>query len=695
MTQAMVRVGVDIGGTFTDVALAYAGGLTTCKVLTNYTEPETAILEGIAIAAAQAGVPVSDIGQVIHGTTLVTNALIQRRGAKVAFITTQGFRDVIEMRSENRFEQYDLNLTLPVPMVPRQDRLTLNERMDHAGHVLQPLDPVETDAMVATILAGDYDAVAIGLMHSYANNAHEMQMADALRAAAPDLSISVSSVISPQMRELPRFNTVIANAYVQPQVARYLGRLIDRLLGVGVTGLVFMMHSGGGLISVKTAVDQPVRLLESGPAGGAIYAADFARAQGIDQALSFDMGGTTAKICLIEGGRPKTANTFEVARTYRFKKGSGMTVSTPVVEMVEIGAGGGSIASIDSLGRIQVGPQSAGSEPGPACYGQGGSVPTVTDANLLLGRLDPANFAGGTIPLIVAAATGAVTAALARPLQTTTQEAAFGVTEMVDENMANAARVHTVENGRDIERFTMIGFGGGAPLHACRLGEKLGIKDIIIPPGAGVGSAIGFLKAPFSYEATKGLFQRLSDFDASAINTALLALRAEATAFVAAGADAAPTSIRLTAYMRYSGQGWEIPVPLAFETFTDTDAAMILAAFEKNYRTLFGRTIDGLGVEITNWSLVVASDVPPPASVTRRTDGTPIAADRTRQFFDAGLRKMVDASEVTRSAMTTCQMIDGPAVIVEDETTTIVTSAYRAIGQDDGSLLLTRKEGAA
>jgi len=695
MTQAMVRVGVDIGGTFTDVALAYAGGLTTCKVLTNYTEPETAILEGIAIAAAQAGVPVSDIGQVIHGTTLVTNALIQRRGAKVAFITTQGFRDVIEMRSENRFEQYDLNLTLPVPMVPRQDRLTLNERMDHAGHVLQPLDPVETDAMVATILAGDYDAVAIGLMHSYANNAHEMQMADALRAAAPDLSISVSSVISPQMRELPRFNTVIANAYVQPQVARYLGRLIDRLLGVGVTGLVFMMHSGGGLISVKTAVDQPVRLLESGPAGGAIYAADFARAQGIDQALSFDMGGTTAKICLIEGGRPKTANTFEVARTYRFKKGSGMTVSTPVVEMVEIGAGGGSIASIDSLGRIQVGPQSAGSEPGPACYGQGGFAPTVTDANLLLGRLDPANFAGGTIPLIVAAATGAVTADLARPLQTTTQEAAFGVTEMVDENMANAARVHTVENGRDIERFTMIGFGGGAPLHACRLGEKLGIKDIIIPPGAGVGSAIGFLKAPFSYEATKGLFQRLSDFDATAINAALLALRAEATAFVAAGADAAPTSTRLTAYMRYSGQGWEIPVPLAFDTFTDADAAMILAAFDENYRTLFGRTIDGLGVEITNWSLVVASDVPPPAAVTRRTDGALIAVDRTRKFFDAGLRKMVDASEVTRAAMTAGQMIDGPAVIVEDETTTIVTSAYRAIGQDDGSLLLTRKEGAA
>ena len=695
LTQAKVRVGVDIGGTFTDVALVHAGGLATCKVLTNYAEPETAILEGIAISASQAGVPISSIEQVIHGTTLVTNALIQRRGAKVAFITTQGFRDIIEMRSENRFEQYDLNLILPTPMVPRQDRLTLNERIDHAGLVLKSLDHAEVDAMVVTIMAGNYDSVAIGLMHSYVNGSHELQMADALRAAAPNLSISLSSIISPQMRELPRFNTVIANAYVQPQVARYLGQLIDRLHDVGVISPVFMMHSGGGLISVETAINQPVRLLESGPAGGAIYAANFARAQGIDQALSFDMGGTTAKICLIEGGRPKTANTFEVARTYRFKKGSGMTVSTPVVEMVEIGAGGGSIASIDSLGRIQVGPQSAGSEPGPACYGQGGTVPTVTDANLLLGRLDPNNFAGGTIPLILDAAQKAVVRELASLLNTTTAEAAFGITEMVDENMSNAARVHTVENGRDIERFTMIGFGGGAPLHACRLGEKLGIKDIIIPPGAGVGSAIGFLKAPFSYEATKGLFQRLSDFDAAAINAALVVLRNEATAFVATGADDASTSIRLTAFMRYSGQGWEIPVALDFQTFTNVDAAIILVAFEKTYRKLFGRTIDGLGVEITNWSLIVTSDVLPPMPVTRRLDGSLIVSDRSRQFFDVSLREMVDASEVTRAAMTPGQMVNGPAVIVENETTTIVTSAYRAIGQDDGSLLLTRKECAA
>lgn len=695
MTKMTLRVGVDIGGTFTDVALAHAGGLATTKVLTNYAQPEQAILDGIRIAAKSAGVPVSDIGQVIHGTTLVTNALIQRRGAKVAFVTTRGFRDVIEMRSENRFEQYDLNLTLPVPMVPRQDRLTVAERMDHAGQILLPLAHADVDTVVATILAGDYDSVAIGLLHSYANNAHEVQIADALRLAAPDLSVSLSSVISPQMRELPRFNTVIANAYVQPQVAAYLGRLVACLRDDEIMAPVFMLHSGGGLISLDTAMHQPVRLLESGPAGGAIYAAEFARAYGLDSVVSFDMGGTTAKICLIEDGHPKTANTFEVARTYRFKKGSGMTVSTPVVEMVEIGAGGGSITSIDSLGRIQVGPQSAGSEPGPACYGRGGTSPTVTDANLVLGRLDPDNFAGGTITLVTSAAAQAIANTLAGPLQVDTRTAAFGITEMVDENMANAARVHTVENGRDIERFTMVGFGGGAPLHACRLAEKLGIRDILVPPGAGVGSAIGFLKAPVSFEAARGLFQRIANFDASAINAALDVLHAQATAFVTAGAGGAQTTTRLTAYMRYSGQGWEIPVVLPFRIFAQDDAGVVLSAFEDAYRKLFGRIIDGLDAEITNWSIVVASTVPSPAPVVRRTQGTVPVSTTTRQFFDAGLRKMVTAIEVTRAAMQAGCAVDGPAVIVEDETTTIVTSAFRAIGQDDGSLLLTRKGDAS
>ncbi|MEX0279087.1 MAG: hydantoinase/oxoprolinase family protein [Ruegeria sp.] len=687
MSNSEIRVGVDIGGTFTDVALVHPGGLSTCKVLTNYSQPEQAILDGIVKAAGQAGIALGEIAQVIHGTTLVTNALIERRGAKTAFITTEGFRDVIEMRSENRFEQYDLNLNLPKPLVPRQHRFTLNERMGPDGEVLLALDPVDVEKIVETIRAGGFEAVAVGLMHAYANDAHEVAMGEALRTAMPELSVSLSSVISPQMRELPRFNTVIANAYVQPQVADYLGRLVSRLRETGVMAPVFMLHSGGGLISVETAAEQPVRLLESGPAGGAIFAADFARAHGLDKVLSFDMGGTTAKICLIEGGAPKTANTFEVARTYRFKKGSGMTVSTPVVEMVEIGAGGGSIASVDSMGRLQVGPRSAASEPGPACYGRGGTEPTVTDANLLLGRLDPDNFAGGAIPLKVTESEKA-----AAKLNLSAGDAAFGITELVDENMANAARVHTVENGRDIEHFTMIAFGGGAPLHACRQCEKLGIKALIIPPGAGVGSAIGFLKAPFSFEATRGLFQRMDEFDAGAVNTALIEMEAEARAFVDEGAKGADTEVRLTAQMRYSGQGWEIPVVLPHKQFEDSDVSLILAAFENAYRTLFGRVIDGLAVEITNWLLTVSTVLPAAEPVVGHQSGSAAEVARTREFFDAALRKSVEAREVERVHMKPGMAVEGPAIIVESETSTIVTSGYRAVGQGDGSLLLLAKE---
>ncbi|MCY4335985.1 MAG: hydantoinase/oxoprolinase family protein [Litoreibacter sp.] len=685
------RVGVDIGGTFTDVALQHEGGIATAKVLTDYTRPEQAILDAIKIACDEAKVDLSDLTQVIHSTTLVTNALIQRRGAKLAFITTEGFRDVIEMRSENRFEQYDLNLSLPVPLVPRQDRLTLRERIGPEGEVLLALDPADVEQMVTRILEGGYEAVAIGLMHSYANDTHEVMIAEALRKAAPDLPISISSVISPQMRELPRFNTVIANAYVQPQVANYLGRLVNRLRDESVSAPVFMLHSGGGLMSVEDAAMQPVRLLESGPAGGAIYAADFARAHGLDKVLSFDMGGTTAKICLIEDGTPKTANTFEIARTYRFKKGSGMTVSTPVVEMVEIGAGGGSIASIDTMGRIQVGPQSAGSEPGPACYGRGGKAPTVTDANLMLGRLDPENFAGGAIPLYPDKSEQAVADGLSETTRLSPQDAAFGVTEMVDENMSNAARVHTVENGRDIEHFTMIGFGGGAPLHACRLCEKLQLSALLIPPGAGVGSAIGFLKAPFSYEASRGLFQRMSEFDADAVNAVLGELEEEARGFVSAGTDGQNTQTKLVAFMRYTGQGWEIPVILPHKTFNDADHDMILTAFEDAYRTLFGRVIEGLACEITNWSLTVSTRLPEVVPAERFTKGAAAESLRTREFYDAGLRKMVTAQEVAREALTPGRSFDGPAVIVERETTTIVTSAFRVIGQGDGCLLLRRK----
>jgi N-methylhydantoinase A len=530
-----VRVGVDIGGTFTDVALEHPGGLATAKVLTDYAEPGAAILEGIRIAAGRAGVRPGDIGQVIHGTTLVTNALIERRGARMAFVTTEGFRDVIEMRSENRFEQYDLNLRLPDPLVPREHRLTVAERMSPEGEVLLALSEAEVARVVAEVVAGGYEAVAVGFLHSYANDAHERAVGEALRRAVPGLAVSLSSVVSPQMRELPRFNTVCANAYVQPRVADYLGRLVARLREAGIGAPVFLMHSGGGLMSVETAMEQPVRLLESGPAGGAIYAAGYARAHGVDRALSFDMGGTTAKICLVEGGAPKTANLFEIARTYRFKKGSGMVVSTPVVEMVEIGAGGGSIASVDAMGRIQVGPRSAGSEPGPACYRRGGEAPTVTDANLLLGRIDAESFAGGAIPLEAGLAERAVSAGLG----------GLGLSGRRRRSASPRWWTRTWRTRRGSMRWRTGAISRGSRwwplagarrLHACRLAEKLGIGRLIVPPGAGVGSAIGFLRAPFSYEATRGLFQRLDAFDAGAVNAALAQMREEAAGFVARGA---------------------------------------------------------------------------------------------------------------------------------------------------------------
>lgn len=687
-----VRVGVDIGGTFTDVALEHPGGLTSCKVLTDYAAPEAAILEGIKTVAARAGIGLPQIEQVIHGTTLVTNALIQRRGAKTAFITTDGFRDVIEMRSENRFEQYDLNLVLPEPLVPRQHRLVAQERVAASGEVLLPLSDDDIARLVEEVRSGDFASVAIGFMHAYANPAHERRMAAALRDAMPELSISLSSVVSPQMRELPRFNTVIANAYVQPQVADYLGRLTRVMDEAGINAPVFMLHSGGGLISLETAMEQPVRLLESGPAGGAIFAAGYARAHGIEKALSFDMGGTTAKICLIEDGAPQTANMFEIARTYRFKKGSGMLVSTPVVEMVEIGAGGGSIANVDAMGRIQVGPRSAGSEPGPACYQRGGTEPTVTDANLLLGRLDPDAFAGGAIPLDPEQSRTAMETEVASVSTLAVADAAFGVTEVIDENMANAARVHTVEHGKDIEHFTMIAFGGGAPLHASRLCEKLGIDRLLVPPGAGVGSAIGFLRAPFSYEATRGLFQRLDGFDPAQVNATLAELVAEATSFVAKGSGGAPTAQTLTVFMRYAGQGWEIPVVFDKTEFAADDVPGFAAAFEEAYAALFGRIIEGLAIEITNWAVRIATETPPIDAVPM----PPVSADQPdqapRTVFDAARRLEVEAREIERAKLTSGMVVDGPAIITEDETSTIITSAYRLCVMPDGVLLITRKE---
>jgi N-methylhydantoinase A len=478
-----VKFAADIGGTFTDAVLEVAGQLFSTKVLTTYAAPEDAILDGLRQVCAKAGVSPQTITHIIHGTTLATNALIERRGAKTALITTKGFRDVIEMRTESRFEQYDLNLVLPPPLLARNHRYVVDERIGVNGHVLRKLDLAEVSTLAEMIIGRGYQSIAIGFIHSYLDGAHERAVRDALLARAPHLSVSISSEVSPQIREYERFNTTVANAYVKPMMTRYLSRLGARLAAEGTTCPIFLMHSGGGIISLESASEFPVRLVESGPAGGAIFAADVAARFGIDKALSFDMGGTTAKICLIKNQTPKTSRVFEVARTTRFKKGSGMPISIPVIDMVEIGAGGGSIAHIDSLHQIRVGPESAGSEPGPACYQRGGFRPTVTDADLTLGRLDPHDFAGGSIALAPVLSETALVQGVGRSLSMDALASAFGVSEVVDENMANAARVHAVENGEDPSDYTMIAFGGAAPLHAGRLCEKLGIKRLLVPTG--------------------------------------------------------------------------------------------------------------------------------------------------------------------------------------------------------------------
>lgn len=689
-TPRNCRVGVDIGGTFTDIALDLDGTLHSTKILTDYTAPERAILKGVKTVADMAGIALSEIGILIHGTTLATNALIERRGAKTAFVTTEGFRDVLEMRTENRFEQYDLNISLPPALIARADRFVVRERIDAAGKVLLDLDEASVAAVVEKVVAGGYGSVAIGFIHAYANGAHEVAVRDAILKRLPGLSVSISSEVSPQMREFERFNTVCANAYVKPAIKSYLDRLVVSLKDIGVGCPVFMIHSGGGIVSVESASEFPVRLVESGPAGGAIFAADIARQYGLDTVLSFDMGGTTAKICLIENQVPMTAKTFEVARTYRFRKGSGMPISIPVVEMVEIGAGGGSIASVDAMRQIRVGPHSAASEPGPACYQRGGKNPTVTDADLILGKLDPANFAGGAIPLSVEASRQAMSDDIGSVIGLDPEASAYGTCEMVDENMANAGRVHTVENGKNISDFTMITFGGAGPLHAARLCEKMGISTFLVPPGAGVGSAIGFLKAPFGYESVRSAVFKLSNFEYAEANRLLEAMKAEALGFVEGGLDAGSPVIERTLFMRYAGQGWDIPVPLADDNFDAASAETIAALFEREYERFFGRAIEGLDIEIVSWSVKASSPLPPVERIASIAEGNVVQPGKTRRLFEASQGAYLEAGIHERTGLKPGDVIKGPAVIVERETSAVLTSFFKAIVQRDGSLLATR-----
>ena len=686
MTDISVRMGVDIGGTFTDVVLERGRDRYSTKVLTTYAAPEDAIIEGMQKVCDKSSIPPSAIGQIIHGTTLATNALIERRGAKTALITTQGFRDVIEMRTESRFEQYDLNLKLPEPLLPRNRRYVVNERIDAQGNILKALQREEIERLAEELGQAGYESIAVGLLHAYMNDGHERMIQEVLTDKLPGVMVSLSSEVSPQMREYERFNTTIANAYIKPLMKSYLSRLAGRLAKEGAVCPIFLMHSGGGIMSIDSAAEFPVRLVESGPAGGAIFAADIAIRHALEKVLSFDMGGTTAKICLIKNHTPKTARVFEVARTYRFKKGSGMPISIPVIDMVEIGAGGGSLAHVDGMKQIRVGPESAGSEPGPACYGRGGERPAVTDADLLLGKLDPENFAGGSIKLYPEQSSSALDAHIGAVLEMDAVESAWGVAEVVDENMANAARVHAVENGEDLSGYTMVAFGGAAPLHASRLCEKLGIDRCLVPPGAGVGSAIGFLRAPFSFEANRSVFMRLTAFDPALITQLYNEMEEEATRFVRSCDSTAKIMADYRVYMRYAGQGWEIPISLTADQAKNPDASVFLELFERDYANLFGRSVEGMEPEITVWSVNAYTPSPEVEPVDRIDAESQAPTAGNRALFDPGTGQQVDAVVLERDRASAGDAIPGPALVTEEETTLVVPPGRAMIVQQDGCL---------
>jgi N-methylhydantoinase A len=687
-----IKLAADIGGTFTDIVLESGSRRWSGKVLTTTQAPELGVIEGIRLVLEQSRLKPSDVGVFIHGTTLATNALIERKGARTAFITTEGFRDLLEQGYEKRFDHYDLMIDRPQPLVPRTLRYTLRERLSADGDVLVPLDESQVDAIAGALIAQQVKAVAIGFLHAYAHDAHERRVRGLLASRLPkDVTICISSEVAPEIREYERFSTTVANAYVRPLMAGYLHRLRDELKAMGLTAPLFLMMSGGGLTTLETAARFPIRLVESGPAGGAILASQIAGECALAEVLSFDMGGTTAKICLLKDGEPERARKFEIARAYRDMKGSGTPVRIPVIEMVEIGAGGGSIARVDRLGRITVGPDSAGSTPGPVCYGRGGTEPAVTDANLALGKIDPAYFAGGKIALDEAGARRALQASIGDRLSLNDFWPAAGVTEIVEENMANAARVHAIELGRDIAACTIIAFGGGAPLHACRLAEKVGVTRVIVPKGAGVGSAIGFLRAPVAYEITKSAVISLDSFDAQRVNRLIEGMTRDARAVVEPALAGARADVHVIADCRYVGQGHEIRVSVPVRKLAEADGRRLKAAFEATYEQVYGLRIPNQEAEAITWSVTVSSRTERPKRAARAARKPAPKPRSRRRIYDPALGRQVDAPVYWRFDMAPGATVKGPAIIAEDETSTIVGARFGATINSLGYIVMERK----
>ena len=681
------RIGFDIGGTFTDFILLddRRDEIALHKCLTTPADPSVGALEGLAELVATAGITLSDVTDIVHGTTLVTNALIERRGAKLGLITTAGFRDILEMGTEQRYDIYDLFLQYPAPLVPRRRRIEVPERMDRDGRALILLDLNAVRSAAGRLVADGVDAIAVCFLHSYRNPAHERAAGEAVRALFPDLAISLSSDVVAELWEYQRLVTTCANAFVLPLMDRYIHRLQRELWQRGFRGALRLMHSAGGLVSPETARAFPIRLLESGPAGGGLATAFFGQAAGMSDVISFDMGGTTAKACLIEKGHVAIAAEMEAARVHRFKKGSGLPIKAPVIDMIEIGAGGGSIASIDEVGLLRVGPHSAGADPGPACYGKGGTEPTVTDANLLLGYYDPGFFLGGRMSLDRAAAQTAL-AAVGAKLGLSALETAWGIHRVVTESMAAAARIHIVEKGRDPRAYAMVGFGGAGPAHAAGVARLLGVAEVIIPPASGAASALGFLAAPLSFEQVRSHPLRLdTPGAASTINAVLLELTAETYAhLLQAGVPSEEIVTERSADMRLFGQLHEINVTLPDGAIANATIPAIQAAFVTAYEGRYTSVYEGVAIQLVSLRIRCRGKLPALSLKQSPTAATGAARKGSRPAWFAG--GFHETPVYDRYALTHGTQLAGPAIIEEREATTVIAPGDTVRVDGTGSL---------
>ena len=664
-----IRIGIDIGGTFTDLVAIRDGRVTGVeKVLTTPDDPARAVADGVRVLLGKTDP--SQVTEVVHGTTLVPNALIERKGAVTALLATRGFRDSLEMRREHRYDLYDLALTLPEPLVPRRRRWEVSERILADGTVDIEIDLAEVRSLAARALEEGVEAIAICFLHSYRYAAHERAAAELLRRIAPSIPVSISSAVVPEIGEFVRTSTTVANAYVQPLVSRYLAAIEQDLESAGISAPMHVMLSSGGLTDVASARQHPIRMSESGPAAGVIAAAYIGRRAGQPDVLAFDMGGTTAKACIIEGGAPLIARQHEVARVDRFLKESGLPIRTSVVDLIEIGAGGGSIARVGDFGLPKVGPQSAASVPGPACYGTGGAEPTVTDADLLLGYLDADFFLGGTMRLDRGQAAAAV-GVVADRLQLGNVETAAGIHRVVNENMAAAARMHAIERGRDLRGFTLVATGGAGPVHAWGVAKSLGVKQIIFPLSAGVASAIGMLVAPPAFDFSRSRPSLLTDVDWQEVLAELDEMRAHGRELLArVGVAADGLRVAIQADVRYHGQGEPTTVDLGSELRPARAAEQVVNSFETEYAAVFGRLPEGVAVEVLTWRLHIEG---PWQSVAARASSAGTAKLKSRRpIYSEERRDLVEADVIDRYALGPGDRVQGPAVVEERESTVVI-----------------------